>query len=345
METIEQLKQDNVKLQERLNNAAKFFREQKEQIETLTKENDELKHDADSFNSLQESYENTIKSKDQAYKVLQDTYNEVFAENKRLKEQTNNADEIENLNKQLNEYELKLANGEQAYGELHNKYEEIKELHDGDLKRYNELEDNYENLQNSYQELKKQEENFNLRADEAELKLKVAKQEYDNKLQEQEKVIEDLKKENKETEEQYNKVLSSYEKDLNENKEKLSSVSKQYDVLETQYKSLKEDNNALKEKYNNLNKLYDDLENEKLSYEADYNNIKEKYEEITSESDINKDYTDRLETTISDIWVLCNNVINPEPDKTESKEISNKNKVQKNSTGNQFMSDANGMNI
>ena len=33
METIEQLQEQNNKLQERLNNAAKFFREQKTQIE------------------------------------------------------------------------------------------------------------------------------------------------------------------------------------------------------------------------------------------------------------------------------------------------------------------------
>ena len=43
METIEQLQQDYAKLQGRLNNAAKFFREQKAQIEALTKENEELK--------------------------------------------------------------------------------------------------------------------------------------------------------------------------------------------------------------------------------------------------------------------------------------------------------------
>jgi DNA phosphorothioation-dependent restriction protein DptG len=44
MENIEQLQQNNAKLQERLNNAAKFFREQKAQIESLTKENEELKN-------------------------------------------------------------------------------------------------------------------------------------------------------------------------------------------------------------------------------------------------------------------------------------------------------------
>ena len=44
MDNIEQLKQDNAKLTERLNNAAKFFREQKAQIESLTKEKEELEN-------------------------------------------------------------------------------------------------------------------------------------------------------------------------------------------------------------------------------------------------------------------------------------------------------------
>ena len=43
METIEQLKLEKDKLTERLNNAAKFFREQKAQIEALTDENEKLK--------------------------------------------------------------------------------------------------------------------------------------------------------------------------------------------------------------------------------------------------------------------------------------------------------------
>ena len=38
MENIEQLKADNAKLTERLNNAAKFFREQKATIEKLSEE-------------------------------------------------------------------------------------------------------------------------------------------------------------------------------------------------------------------------------------------------------------------------------------------------------------------
>lgn len=116
METIEQLQEQNSKLQERLNNAAKFFREQKAQIEALTKENEELKG----------------KPKDDY--VSPEKWNALVTEK-------------ESLNKQLNEYELKFQASEKSY-------EELKELHDGDLKRYNELEGNYEGLQNKYKDLK-----------------------------------------------------------------------------------------------------------------------------------------------------------------------------------------------
>ena len=44
MSNIEQLEKDNIKLQERLTNAAKIFKEQKLQIESLTKENEQLKN-------------------------------------------------------------------------------------------------------------------------------------------------------------------------------------------------------------------------------------------------------------------------------------------------------------
>ena len=100
MDNIEQLKQDNEKLKERLNNAAKFFRDQKAQIEALTKENEDLKEQVNVFkNATNErgdemrksldkckELEKTIESKDQAYQLLQDTYNEVFANCNKLKE-------------------------------------------------------------------------------------------------------------------------------------------------------------------------------------------------------------------------------------------------------------------
>ena len=115
METWAPIKQEKDKLQERLNNAANFFREQKAKIEALTKENEELKN---------EKKEITL-----------DSSEEILKEN--------------------NELKVKLQNSNEAYEELRKKYQELKELNDGDLKRYNELEDNYEGLQNKYQELEK----------------------------------------------------------------------------------------------------------------------------------------------------------------------------------------------
>ena len=133
MDNIEQLKQDNAKLTERLNNAAKFFREQKAQIESLTKEkeelekkfkeqqdfeanninkvvpeleeklkgyenefkslnavNDDLNKQLDNYELKIQNLENTIDLKDKAHKVLQDTYNELFVENTKLKEDLEN---------------------------------------------------------------------------------------------------------------------------------------------------------------------------------------------------------------------------------------------------------------
>lgn len=218
MENIEQLKADNAKLTERLNNAAKFFREQKAQIEALTKENEELKR------KPQDDY------------VSPEKWNALVTEK-------------EDLNKQLNEYELKL----QA---LEKSYKELKELHDGDLNRYNELEDNYEGLQNKYKDLKDlydgeinhfneqqlgyensitllEEDNIKLGKDVHELETYIEKTD-----KEHEQVINDLKKENKEAEEQFNKILDSTELELNNVKKENDKLKKDNFALEADYQAL-----------------------------------------------------------------------------------------------------------
>ena len=107
MENIEQLKADNAKLTERLNNAAKFFREQKAQIEALTKENEELKR------KPQDDY------------VTPEKWNALVTEK-------------ESLNKKLNEYELKLQASEKSYKEL-------KEMYDNEINHFNKEQSAYEN--------------------------------------------------------------------------------------------------------------------------------------------------------------------------------------------------------
>ena len=89
MENIEQLKQDNAKLTERLNNAAKFFKDQKAQIDNLTKENKQLKDQIEGF-------ENEFKS------------NEAYSDD---------------LNKQIDILEAKLKEQNVKYSDLQNELE------------------------------------------------------------------------------------------------------------------------------------------------------------------------------------------------------------------------------
>lgn len=191
MDNIEQLKQDNAKLTERLNNAAKFFREQKAQIESLTKEKEELEKkfkeqqdfEANNINKvvpeLEEKlkgYENEFKSlnavnddlnkqcneyelklqklesdidsKDKAYKVLQDTYNELFGENTKLKKDLENRiNQLKKENKELEESSNKIID---SYEKDLNTYKE-KEIEltnklDESIKNNKELQDKYDNL-------------------------------------------------------------------------------------------------------------------------------------------------------------------------------------------------------
>ena len=297
MGDIEQLKQDNAKLQERLNNAAKFFREQKAQIENLTKENDELKHDAESFNSLQESYENTIKSKDQDFKTLQDTYDKVFAENKKLTEEIKEQTKFESdvINTKVPELEEKLKNSEAAYEELRKKYVEIKELHDGDLNRYNELEDNYEKLQNKFKE-------NDIAKGEAELRLENIQTEYIKKFEEQKNAIESKDKAYKLLQNTYNEVFGELNELYETNKKNVNAyedLMHDFKVEEENHKKdielkekfaedcdeLNKSNVELKDKVDKLNKLYDSCENEKLAIQADYEVLKEQYNELKINAD------------------------------------------------------------
>lgn len=291
METIEQLKQDNAKLTERLNNAAKFFREQKAQIESLTKENEELKTKSENFENAAankqkviEKLESDIDSKDKAHKALQDTYNEVWAEKEKLKSEVINVNNTNNT--KVPELETKLNNANAAYEELRKKYTELKELHDGDLKRYNELEDNYEGLQNKYKE-------NDIAKGEAELKTENLQAEYVKKFEEQDDIIKSLKKENKETEEQFNKILNSYEKEISDLKSKNTNIEQQ---LQEQTNSTK----TLQDKFDKLIQAYDNCENEKLSWEADYHKLDEQYKSLTIQASANKEVASKYEEIFED---------------------------------------------
>ena len=185
MENIEQLQQENTKLQERLNNAAKFFREQKAQIESLTKENeilvektktyehkiDNLENNNDDVQKLEtkiDELEKTITSKDQAYKILQDTYNEVFAEKEKLEKQIKEFEkfEAETINVKVPELQEKLSSLQQLhddlgveydklnakYNELINENKKVVEEQKEEIKKLTALDIDYVNQINKYKE-------------------------------------------------------------------------------------------------------------------------------------------------------------------------------------------------
>ena len=285
MENIEQLKQDNAKLTERLNNAAKFFREQKAQIESLTKENEELKRtpkeeiiDTEKWNKLVtekenlqkqiEGYENerksneaysddlnkqcneyelklqklesNIDSKDKAYKVLQDTYNEVFSDYNKLKEQITQIDEyrksIDHLQNTLKSYENKFDELEKykaKFTEEHMLYDDLKKKHDNYKLDYDKLNKEYKALNDTY-----------------------------NKLNNE-----------------YSDIYTKYN-DLEQGRIKSEEQLNALNTLCIQYK---EDNKELQDKFDNLEKICNDFENQKLAADADYQGILDMYQELQKE--------------------------------------------------------------
>lgn len=181
MSNIEQLEKDNIKLQERLTNAANFFKEQKLQIESLTKENEQLKNSissSDDIKNLQsqlEAQENSLKEKsleykntidtlntkltnnEAAYEELRKKYNELKSEtsNKYDKLQKDDADTIDSLKKQISEQDSIIESKDKAYSviqdtynELFEKYKELSEKHNKLTADYIDLSVNYERLKN-----------------------------------------------------------------------------------------------------------------------------------------------------------------------------------------------------
>lgn len=230
MEQIEQLQQENAKLQERLNNAAKFFKEQKAQIESLTKENEEL--------------QSNIQSKDKAYEVLQNTYNEVLAENEELKANpkddyvspakwNNLVIEKESLNDQLDDYKLKLQDADEFITKQKNDYENkitlleednIKLSKDNDdFKKYietlqediNKLKENNDNFEKEYKSLEFINDDLNKQIDILESKvsdLLASDKEYKEACAKEKEENTALNTALGEAEEKYDKLMNQFEK-------------------------------------------------------------------------------------------------------------------------------------
>ena len=331
MENIEQLKADNAKLTERLNNAAKFFREQKDQIEKLN---------------------NTINSKDQAYKVLQDTYNEVFAENEQLKNELESISNSQSTMKVVNDETQ--ANYEVKYNEL---YEQLKDK-DVEINNYKDALDScttqlhdYEQMTNNLQNdnniketqikelsISKEEIQFNLNEQKKNNESLVKMiNDYKEAIQENELKYQDLKTKNENlTKELSNKdeQIQTIKNTLSQNKENLNKQLNEYEL-----KLQSTENNLLEEKKKN-SEIVETLNNE-ISLQSQeltqYKLKNQKYEEFLK---MIFDLSDSFRNNGND--VLQNNTKLTELPKME---INNQPKNISNSTGNQFMSDAVGLNI
>ena len=180
MSNIEQLEKDNIKLQERLTNAANFFKEQKLQIESLTKENEQLKNSissSDDIKNLQsqlEAQENILKEKsleykntidtlntkltnnEAAYEELRKKYNELKGEtsNKYAKLQKDDADAINSLKKQISEQDSIIESKDKAHSVIQDTYNELFEKYKELSEKYNKLTTDYIDLSANYERLK-----------------------------------------------------------------------------------------------------------------------------------------------------------------------------------------------
>ena len=268
MEQIEQLQQDNAKLQERLNNAAKFFKEQKAQIESLTKENEEL--------------QSNIQSKDKAYEVLQNTYNEVLAENEELK--ANPKDDYVSpakWNNLVDEKNILIDQLKNANSEI-NIYKDASKSADIKISDLNNKLDDYENKITLLEE-----DNIKLGKDNDDFK------KYIETLQED---INKLKENNDNFEKEY-KSLEFINDDLN----------KQIDILESKVSDLsasdkeyKEENTALNTALGEAEEKYDKLMNQFEKFNKFISLIITTAEEfnyiqhIDQKSPVNKNNTDNV---------------------------------------------------
>ena len=346
MDNIDQLKQDNAKLQERLNNAAKFFREQKAQIEALTKENEELKRtpkeevvDAEKWNALATEKENLSKK----VETLQSQFNQ---SNEEVKKVTSARDEwIEKCHK----LESNIESKDKAYKVLQDTYNEVfaekekitkqfkeQEKFETEVinKKVPELEERlknseaaYEQLRKKYDEIKKLhdgdlnrynelETNYeklqnkykenDIARGEAELRAESIQKEYTKKFEEQDKEIKKL-----------TALGIDYVNQINSLKAEIEKINKEDD------KKFEEQQQEIVK----LNKLYTDAENETMALQNDYDLLKQKYESIKQSAEINSEIEQQTTDALFKIREIADNILNPMPAPEQVKEKKGEVKV------------------
>ena len=276
MEDIEQLKQDNAKLTERLNNAAKFFKDQKAQIDSLTKENKQLKDQIEGF-------ENEFKS------------NEAYSDD--LNKQ------IDRLEAKLKEQNINYSNLQNEYAILDNKYQDTKIELENSLMTEAKLKTDNEALRNS--------DKANKEAYEQQKKENIETEEQFNKvLSSYEKEIEDLKSKNENIESQFNEKVNTLQDALNKYIEDAKKFNKLYDDCENEKLAIQNDYDELKDKYARLE--IDNVMNEEYSkaYLDDIYQLKNSINDLISiNKKLEKNYND-----LKDNYSLCNDALSKAED-------------------------------
>lgn len=317
MDNIEQLKQENEKLNARLAKAVEVFKEQKANIEKLTKENEELKDQinrtpqeevisTEKWNALateKENLEKTIESKDNAYKTLQDTYNEVFSKNTKLENEIANLKKTIDINteetkKLVNDYENKITRLEEDNIKLGENgklledakldYDKLQREHNALMETYNKINNEYSDIYTKYNDLEQG---------------RIKSEEQLNSL---------------------NNLCIQMKEDIKEKKDIIEDCYLKIDKRDTEIIKLKEDLEKTK-------KICDDFENEKLSWEADYQaelnaykELQDAYEILRNERDVYSKSDDVLAEIIK---VLIDNGLTGKTDITPNTPIKEDGKM------------------
>ena len=298
MENIEQLKQENAKLTERLNNAAKFFREQKAQIESLTKENEQLKND----NNVKDD---SIRLNNE----LLETVEKLNKENEELKNQINSlefneesdANVISNYSKEIEELKSTIDSKDKAHKVLQDTYNEV----------YAENTKLKEDLENRIKQIRATEKTY----DEEQKKIIVARDEWMKKYNTLKPQYDEVFNTSKGLGEQNNRLIKDCEKLTSD----IAKVESDNDLLrkniEGKDKLIEEQKNEI----SNLNVTLDDIENSKLAIECDFNNLEEKLNQMelnmVNKDEIIKSYEEELNNenicryNKSDINELCDKIL------------------------------------
>ena len=334
MENIEQIKQERDTLQERLNNAAKFFREQKAQIEALTKENEELKSQPKDTGVSADKWNTTVTELDKlkaAYEELSETSMKKDDQIKTLKQKLDEEGQNAVANKiLLEETNAMLEAKDKAYKDLEVRFNEVCEKN---MIAYNELQQKYNELQQTHDEAEAKIDELNQKCADAEKQLTEGDAkltEAEAKLTDAETKINELQKkctefentiisknqEYKNLQDTYNEVYAK----LTDTKTELADAQKTNERNAAAYDELNKVCNELKSKNEELNKVCNELKSENDSLEAYYkeletehNTLKDEFDLMKANKEIEDEVLENVINKIKQIYQITDDILDPKP--------------------------------